>query len=196
MIFLSKEERTRDFLDLCTRNKFELKDDFYSWLDNGGFFTAPASTKYHGAYEGGLYDHSRTVYSRLEELTQNNHLNWLRPQSPFIIGMFHDLCKTDQYILVYEETREVEGNMITINPNGKSHYEYNPSTILKGHAPKSIMLLSQFVPLTEEEMLSIRFHMGAYETDDWDGFDKAIHKYPNVLWTHQADQLASKVDSI
>lgn len=26
-----------------------------------GFFTAPASTKYHGNYEGGLFDHSFTV---------------------------------------------------------------------------------------------------------------------------------------
>lgn len=46
--------------------------------------------------------------------------------------------------------------------------------------------------LTEEEELCIRYHMGAYETDDWDGFDKAIRKFPNVLFTHTADMYASK----
>lgn len=48
--------------------------------------------------------------------------------------------------------------------------------------------------LTEEEVLCIRYHMGAYETKDWAGFDLAIKKYPNVLYTHTADMLASKLE--
>jgi hypothetical protein len=58
------------------------------------------------------------------------------------------------------------------------------------------MLLSQFITLTEEEMLCIRYHMGAYEKEEWSEFDLAIRKYENVLWTHQADMLASKVDNM
>ena len=58
------------------------------------------------------------------------------------------------------------------------------------------MLLSRWLQLTEEEILCIRYHMGAYETKDWDFFDKAIRKYPNVLWTHTADMYASKVKDV
>ena len=58
---------------------------------------------------------------------------------------------------------------------------------------KSIMLLSQFINLTEEELLCIRYHMGAYEKEAWDQYDMAIKKYPNVLWTHHADMIASKL---
>ena len=169
-------------------------DKLMEYLNTSGFFTAPASTKYHGAYEGGLYDHSRIVAMRLHVLTLNNDLQWERPDSPFVIGMFHDLCKCDQY-------KKVEGTLIDVGatkleaPTGY-HYEYNDKTILKGHGSKSVMILSQFINLTEEELMCIRFHMGAYEKEEWAEFDQAIRKYPNVLWTHMADMLASKVDNV
>ena len=156
-------------------------------LDAMGFFTAPASSKYHGNYEGGLFDHSYQVYKRLNELTKKNNLHWGSEASPFVVGMFHDICKCDQYIEVkpgldftYEEPV----------------YEYNKNLLLTGHGDKSVILLAQHFRLTEEEVLCIRYHMGAYEKDDWSGFDMAIRKYPNVLWTHMADMLASKVDDV
>ena len=161
--------------------------EFMDYLTDGGFFTAPASTKYHGAYEGGLYDHSKAVTKRLIMLTVKLDLEWQRVESPFIVGMFHDLCKCDQYVkkepglgLGYEEPQ----------------YEYNENMLLKGHGDKSVMLLSRFMTLTEEEILCIRYHMGAYEQDDWKGFDAAIKKFPTVLFCHLADQLASKVDGL
>lgn len=162
------------------------------YLKTNGFFTAPASTKYHGAYEGGLYDHSDAVFQRLSKLTVDNHLQWERPESPFIVGYFHDLCKCDQYIHITDKEPTYEGKTAI----WKTHYEYNPNTILKGHGSKSVMILSQFINLTEEEMMCIRFHMGAYEKEEWAEFDMAIRKYPNVLWTHMADQLASKIDNV
>ena len=74
-----------------------VKDDFLKWLGENGFFNAPASTKYHGNYAGGLFDHSFMVMNLLVELSAANALKWKRPASPFIVGMFHDLCKIDQY---------------------------------------------------------------------------------------------------
>lgn len=160
------------------------------YLNDSGFFTAPASTKFHGAYEGGLFDHSCAVTHRLVELTENNGLRWQRNESPFIVGMFHDLCKCDQYV------KKLPGPAALGLEYEKPVYEYNEQTILKGHGSKSVMILSQFINLTEEEMLCIRYHMGAYEKEEWAEFDMAIRKYPNVLWTHMADMLASKVDNI
>lgn len=201
MFFNSEQERYQDFLELCEENKFALEDHIDYWLRTNGFFTAPASTKYHGAYEGGLYDHSRCVYDRLANLTANNYLKWTRSQSPFIIGMFHDLCKCDQYTPIYKDTYVSNGKGKSVLKTEIDYYEYNTKTMLKGHATKSIIILSSLFTLTEEEMLCIRYHMGAYgneqeQKDEWSGFDKAIHKYPNVLWTHMADMLASKVDDV
>ena len=198
---MTKEERIAEFGDLW-RDYAPMENDYLivgnlQLIDylNDNFFASPASTKYHGAYEGGLYDHSKQVFLRLRELTEKNELKWQRDESPFIVGMFHDLCKCDQYKKVYDETEYITaGNMLV--PSDKFHYEYNTNTLLKGHGSKSVMILSRFINLTEEEMLCIRYHMGAYETDEWDEFGKAIQKYPNVLWTHMADMLASKVDDI
>lgn len=162
------------------------------FLTDGGFFKAPASTKHHGDYPGGLYDHSHWVYESLQWFTDKMNLKWIRPESPFIVGMFHDLCKMDQY----EEVIDDPGKVMFGQDEATGvvrHYEYKKETLLTGHGAKSILLLSTFMRLTEEEMLCIRYHMGAYERDDWKGFDLAIKKYPNVLFTHTADMLTSKV---
>ena len=205
---MNKEERIQDFKSLIInhdntfngsflRNLIVRKDDFMNYLINDGFFEAPASTKYHGAYEGGLYDHSAAVYKQLKNLTVKNNLKWKRLESPFIIGMFHDLCKYDQYLKVFDETRDINGTGIVINPTGSFHYTHNRNTPLTGHGSKSVMLLSQFINLTEEELLCIRYHMGAYETDEWHELDLAIRNSNGlVLWAHLADMLASKVDGV
>lgn len=193
--FKSCDERHEYFREMCYQTGFELTPVFDKWLDDNGYFTAPASTKYHGVYDGGLFDHSMAVYDRLANLTENNNLVWQRPVlSPFIVGMFHDLCKCDQYIKA-PGIRTGDPRFDIVQYDAGFHYEYNDKTLLKGHGAKSVMLLSQFITMTEEEMLCIRYHMGAYEKDEWAEFDMAIRKYPNVLWTHMADMLASKVDN-
>jgi len=201
MLFNSEEERLEAFLVACEGAGLTRNEELERWLYENGFFNAPASTKYHGAYPGGLFDHSYSVCGRLEQLTKDNHLEWQRPQSPFIVGMYHDLCKCDQYIAITSSEYVSDGKGM-LEPKPKIlKYEYNPNTLLKGHGTKTLMILSQFINLTEEEMLCIRYHMGAYgneqeQKDEWAGFDKAIHKYPNVLWAHMADMLASKVDDV
>ena len=166
--------------------------DMLDWLVSKGFFTAPASTKYHGAHEGGLFQHSAAVMKSLVGLTESCHLEWQNERSPYIVGMFHDLCKIDQY------RNTSYGLTLDGQPlHNPCEWEYNPHTLLKGHGEKSVMLLSQFYTLTEEEILCIRYHMGAFTPkEEWNDYMGAIHAYPNVLWTHQADMLASHVAGI
>lgn len=178
-------ESVKEFLDIMKTKDGApiISTELLDWLIENGFFTAPASTKHHGDYEGGLFDHSVAVTRKLLQLTETLGLKWQRKESPYIIGMFHDLCKIDSYVKQ------------TDNRNNVS-YAWNDDMILNGHATKSIMLLSQFINLTEEELLCIRFHMGAYETDDWNSYGKSIEKYETVLWTHTADMYASRVEKV
>ena len=179
-----------------------VSDDMLEYLLAYGFFAAPASTKYHGNYKGGLFEHSYAVTKFLLTLTKDNHLTWKNPRSPYIVGMFHDLCKIDQYIPQYEMREELEQSPLN-DPKPMKFvktlcgYEYNPDTLLKGHGDKSVMLLSQFYTLTDEEIMCIRYHMGAYtEKEEWPYYGRAVEQYPNVLWTHQADMLASHVAGV
>ena len=148
-------------------------------LDKLGFFTQPASTKYHGAHEGGLFDHSFLTAKSLVELTEKLGLKWERPESPYIGGMFHDLCKCDNYVKDFETDK----------------YIYNPDIIIPGHGEKSVIILQKYIALTDEEIACIRWHMGASETDTkmWNYYGKAIEKYPNVLFTHTADMISSRI---
>lgn len=170
---------------------------FTNDLKENGFFTAPASTKYHGAFEGGLFEHSRNVMQVLITLTQDNGLAWQRPESPYIIGMLHDLCKMDLYqhpkLDVVLHACGNDGHEI-IRETDMTKWEHNPDTLLKGHGDKSVMLLSQYLTLTMEEILCIRYHMGAFiDQREWGDYTRAIHQYDTVLWTHHADMIASHI---
>lgn len=172
---LTKEDRLKAF---DKNMKGLISIDFRKHLIESGFFTAPASTKYHGAYEGGLFDHSLAVAESLVIITERNNLKWEFNKSPYIVGMFHDLCKIDSYMKNTDNTG----------------WTYNNNLLLPGHGEKSIMLLQKFITLTEEEILCIRWHMGAFDDkENWNYYGKAIEKYPNVLWTHTADMIAAKI---
>ena len=169
--------------------------EFKTYLIENGFFHAPASTKYHGAYEGGLFDHSLMVMNTLVDLSAKNGLKWCRAESLFIVGMFHDLCKIDQSRHPVKETIFDGSEEYPTYDEGA--WEYNPNTLVKGHGAKSVILLSQHMKLTEEESMCILYHMGAFtDKDQWRSFTDAVRKFPNVLWTHQADMIASHVVGI
>lgn len=181
---LTKEERREAFLTLMGKGlPKEHVRPLCDRLDDLGFFDAPASTRYHGNYAGGLFDHSYAVTGALLDLTERMDLDWKRPESPYLIGMLHDLCKTDQYVF-NEEDRQ---------------WEYAEDIASLGHAVKSLFYIKTklSIDLTEEETACIRWHMGAYtEKSEWTGLNKAIKKYPNVLFTHTADMIASQVKGI
>lgn len=184
----------KDRFDLCMNTVLGkiLSDKAKTYLLEKGFFRSPASTKYHGAYEGGLFDHSFAVMNFLVEMSAKNNLKWKRSESPFIVGMFHDLCKIDQYRHPILDTIFLAGKEVT--SYDEDTWEYNPDSDIKGHGDKSIILISQFMTLTEEEIMCIRYHMGAFvEKEEWKDYTNAVHKYANVLWTHHADMIASHV---
>lgn len=156
------------------------EDYFIAKLNEIGFFTAPASRSFHGNYEGGLFDHSFAVAKYLVELTEKLELKWQREDSPYIVGMLHDLCKCGQYKPVGER---------------RTNWEYVGALVIPGHGERSVIMAQKWLCLNDEEIACIRWHMGAYETDTrlWQCYNLAIKLYPNVLWTHTADNYVSQV---
>lgn len=150
------------------------------WLESIGYYEKPASIKYHSNCTHGLYYHSKEVTNQLLKLTVRMGLQWERKESIYIIGFLHDVCKCDDYIL----------DPVT------GEYAYND---LKepGHGDKSVRMLLPHIDLTEEEEFCIRYHMGAFtEKEEWKNYNNAIAKYPNVLWVHTADMIASQIKEV
>ena len=186
------EDRIRAFHDCMAPALHLFPQDIAEKLTESRFFAAPASTKYHGAYEGGLFDHSYNVTSVLVTFSHNNNLEWQRPESPYIIGMFHDICKQDQYR--HPITGTLYSGSVKEPIYDPFEWEYDPDTLLKGHGDKSVMLLAQYLQLTMEEILCIRYHMGAFvDQKERNDYTRAIHECPNVLWTHTADMIAAHI---
>ena len=183
----AEEKRKSELLIMLTEYGVSLEIFPYEWLCTTDFFRAPASAGHHAAHPGGLYEHSRNVAETLLDLTKRGVIKtWERPESPLIVGMLHDVTKIDMYKAMQDmnmATHELEIVYIK-NP------EFNS---FGGHGYDSVCKIEQHMNLTAEERLCIRYHMGAYYKEDWDGYGKSIREYPNVLWTHTADMYASKV---
>lgn len=180
------EYKELEFTNLESRKEFLLtascviEEECLNKIIADGFLTAPASTRYHGAYQGGLFDHSINVGMTLVKLTNKLKLEWQNEDSPLRIGILHDLCKIDLYRYNSEEDK----------------YEYDDRSLVKGHGIKSVIYATQKygIKLTDEETACIIYHMGAFtDKSEWNDYSNAISKYPNVLWTHTADMIASKI---
>ena len=180
-------EKTKILLTYTSVSKTKDIKDILDALLERGFFVAPASTRHHGNYMGGLAEHSIAVCDYLLELTRYNKLKWERRDSPVIVGLFHDLCKMDNYNRKAELESQFSGPL----------YEYNEDTLFTGHGIKSAVIAGSLLRLTEEELACIVYHMGAFtESSEWKNYTRAIKRYPNVLWTHQADMLATHVKGV
>lgn len=170
----TEKERIEQFSTLM---KPYVPEDLFYWLIEKGFFKAPASIHHHGAYSGALFDHSFAVTKTLLSLTKRLELKWQKERSPYIVGMFHDLCKLDNYTRSDNEA-----------------WEYNNATLLPGHGDKSVMMLQQHIQLTDEELYCIRWHMGAFDDkENWNSYGRAVTNFPNVLYTHTADMVAARI---
>lgn len=150
-----------------------------AWLKETDFFTAPASTRHHAAYEGGLFDHCMNMANALLRLRSMGVTPaWQRQESPIIVGLLHDATKFGLY------------------ENSNGVWVHNPDWAYASeiHGEDSMLKVKAHMKLTPEEEQCIRWHMGAYEgAHSWAKYDCVIREYPNVLWTHTADMIASKL---
>ena len=192
----SREERIKIFTDLMGAI---CQADFIEKLNSEGYFDAPAGMKHHGAYEGGLFDHSLQVAYELKTLTDKLLLRWMRPEGPLVVGLFHDLCKVKQYIKIPIEEAEISADFERHAIEHGYSYEWNKKQNLPGHGEASIFRIMEWEgpQLKADELYCIRYHMEAYQgQQEWQPLDAAIRQYPNIIYTHLADMIASKLKGV
>ena len=174
-----------EFIAIFTENiKREGARELLAWLETTDFFTAPASTKFHCACEGGLVQHSLSVYHTLmeryfEEGTDN-------PESFAIAALLHDLCKANFYKV---STRNVKNE--ETGSWEKVPYYAVEDQFPYGHGEKSVYVVNGFVRLTREEAMAIRWHMGFSGTEDSRLVGRAFAKYPLAFALSVADMEAT-----
>lgn len=175
-------------------------EDLLDWLENRtDFFTAPAGAKHHGAYPGGLVVHSLNVWNRLWEITCRDVLNgrqdglpMLTEETVAILALLHDVCKVGVYHLEPGRWRNPE----TGRWEDCQEYKFRDPFPL-GHGEKSLFLITKYMPLTNEEALAIRWHMGAYDAaarSDLRDLSAAMAMTPWVWRLQEADMCATYID--
>lgn len=179
---LNMEEEFINLLKTVNRNGM---DKLIEYIKKTDFFKAPASTRFHGNYEGGLLEHSLNVYNLLKEkLSQKPYVDIVKASSDTIIlaTLLHDLCKANYYTVDYRNKKNADGIWVK-----EPYYAVN-DTIPYGHGEKSVMMISKFIELSMEEMYAIRWHMGFTEPKElYSTISVVYEKYPLALALHEAD---------
>lgn len=155
------------------------------------FFTAPASTQFHGAYAGGLCDHSLNVYHCLVDYLARPRVQELYgleydPESVAVVSLLHDICKVGCY---RAGTRNVKNE-------ATGQWEKVPTFFYEdklpyGHGEKSVYIISGFMRLSREEAMAIRWHMGFSGTEDNRTVGQALQQFPLAFALATADMEAS-----
>lgn len=155
-------------------------------LEMSDWFVAPASSKYHCAYKGGLVDHSLAVYDELERLyAAYPELN-ISEQSRIIVALLHDLCKINTYKQVEKFKKNEFGQW-----EKYLAYEHDESYKFGGHGSKSVFLASRYIVLTDEEAAAINCHMSTWEEGKVQEISQVFNVNPLAWLLHIADESAT-----
>lgn len=179
---LHKNKNT--FIDSLLSTQRPGIDNLLGWLEGSDFFTAPASTRFHSCYKGGLVHHSINVMNRL---LQNPNAFTYAHQTLILVSLLHDICKAYFYT-TEKRWRKDESN------KWEQYESYGVNELFPyGHGEKSVFIANQFIKLRQEEAMAIRWHMGAFENQK---FGEAIKHTPLCFYLHNADMESTWFDGI
>ena len=177
----------QEFIRLCNENIHrDGINDLLGWLQKSDFFTAPASTRYHGAYDGGLCEHCLDVY-RLALKTAKAYDLDFDTESLTIATLMHDLCKVNFY-KKDKRNQKIDGQWVEVPV-----YTIEEKYCFGGHGSKSVFLVQQFMKLKTDEAAAINCHMGTSDGANIRDISAAYTAF-NLAWVvHVADEAAAYI---
>ena len=168
-------------------------DKLLEYLCSSGsdFFTAPASTRFHGNYEGGLVEHSLNVYDCLCDIMKRPRIKEMygieySEESIAIAALLHDICKVNFYNVSFRNVKNDMGKWESV-----PFYTVDDQ-LPYGHGEKSVYIVSGYMRLTRDEAFAIRYHMGfSADTDNAGNVGKAMEMFPLAFFLNCADTEAA-----
>ncbi len=197
---LNMEDKKARFLELLRSTGKEGIEKVINYLEKSGFFLAPASTKHHLSYEGGLLEHSLNVYKMALALRgpivkmKPEVTDKLSDESIIIAALLHDTSKANIYKKAQKWKKDELNRWVSFDS-----YETDYHRMPVGHGEKSvIMLLSLGLKMTVDEIVAIRWHMGAWDLafqsfEAKSNISEAGNRYPLLSLIQAADNLATHI---
>lgn len=154
------------------------------------FFTAPASTRFHSSFEGGLLQHSLNVYDCLVDYIERERVRDIfgmeySRETLALTALFHDLCKVNTYKVSSRNVKDEKGVWHSV-----PYYEFDDK-LPYGHGEKSVYMLSGYMRLTREEAFAIRYHVGFAGSEDNRNISNVFGMFPLALALYIADMEAT-----
>ena len=162
----------------------------YLLSDKSDFFSAPASTRFHGSYPGGLAEHSINVYECLKDYLSRDRVKEMygmdySDETIAIVSLLHDICKVNVYKPGTRNVKDEFGvwkQVPTYTFEDKMPY---------GHGEKSVYIINGYMRLTRDEAFAIRFHMGFTGSEEVGTVSNAFEMFPLAFATATADMEAT-----
>lgn len=167
-------------------------EDLINYLNSSSsdWFTAPASSRYHGAYAGGLVDHCLAVYDELERIAAAYSSKvTIEPKSRILVSLLHDLCKVN----TYKPTEKSRKNMFGQWEKYQS-WNHDESYKFGGHGSKSVYIAQQYIKLNPVEAAAINCHMATWEEGKQKEISQVFNDNPLAWMLHVADEAATFID--
>ena len=167
-------------------------DDLLTFLSVSDFFTAPASTKYHGACEYGLVKHSLAVFENFWKIAPVFGFTHTKEndESAAIVCLFHDICKANFYKQSYRNVKDEETGKWLKVPS----YTIEEVLPFGSHGGKSMYLVQKYISLFDDEAMAIYHHMGAWDKSNYNDPGKAYSNNLLAWLLHVADEASTYVD--
>lgn len=163
-------------------------ESLLNWLQSTDFFDAPASTKYHGAYEGGLAYHSlRVFYELIRLLKAYDEILTVSNETAAICSLLHDVCKIGCY---KTEMRNVKEEGVWVQ---KPFYKFEEDFCFGGHGSKSVYLIQKHMYLSDDEAVAINCHMSSWEDTNKSSISNAYSNNPFAWLLHVADESSTYI---
>lgn len=217
MTELSKKEidsNAVQFYNLLRSTKREGIEDLIKYLESTDFEVAPASTKYHGNFEGGLCAHSLIVFEILAKML-NDYIELKNLEFPnelgeydemmnsaIIVALLHDISKVNMYEKTFVNKKVYSKDGSKWDENGNYDWKSVPGFktrddeeqfVIGNHEETSEFIVRQFIPLRISESAAIMHHHGGLGWDSVpvEAMSKVYNKYTLALLLHEADLLAA-----
>lgn len=177
------------FIALCKEVKRDGIEELMKWLEDNGFYESPASSRFHGAYQGGLCEHSLNVYDEMKRLLAAYPEIEVPEESVIISTLFHDLCKVNMYVTEKRNRKNDLGQWESYDA-----YAIKEKFCFGGHGSKSVFLIQHFIKLTPEEAVAINCHMSCWQGDTSVG--NAYEQFPFAWLLHVADESSCYIKEV
>ena len=194
------DKNKEEFLELLRSTKRDGVEETLEDLESMGFFDAPASAGHHLNKKGGLVLHSLNTYKaalavwEAMKAIEPTLATEVQRDSIIIASLLHDVCKSDIYKPTVKRRKTAIGTW-----EDTEGYKVSYKNFPMGHGEKSlVLLLCSGLVLNDDEMLAIRWHMGAWginmhSLEDTRSYDTARKLYPLVAIIQAADSLAASI---